>query len=195
MVHYLWYTVLSTLHHHTAAEDTAEIGALDGVHQSACVDRAYTVLLPVSGIRIILSRFRILKKEINIAVLDTLKQCQQVIDGQRRGLAATATIRMVGCTVLIRTFLDTFILQLIVGRLTGRKFIIFCNSDFRRDGIIISTVVGDIQATIAVHESQVTIAVQTAHTSCAQGNQITMIDIVYRCRSITEHRSGVSIDG
>ena len=34
VIHYLRHTVLSTLHHHTAAEDTTEVGTLDGVHRA-----------------------------------------------------------------------------------------------------------------------------------------------------------------
>ena len=50
IVHHLRHTVLSTLHHHTTAEDTAEVGTLDGVHQTTSIDRAYTVLYPVTPI-------------------------------------------------------------------------------------------------------------------------------------------------
>ena len=52
VVGHIRHTVLSTLHHHAAAEDTAEVGTLDAVHQTACIDGQYTALLPVAGIRI-----------------------------------------------------------------------------------------------------------------------------------------------
>ena len=56
MVHYLRHTVLSTLHHHAATEDTAEVGTLDGIHQTSCIDRQYSVLLPVTRSRIGVNR-------------------------------------------------------------------------------------------------------------------------------------------
>ena len=49
---------------------------------------------------------------------------------------------------------------------------IVINSDFLTDGIIVGTVVGDIQSTVAVNEGQVTVAIQTAYMSCAKGDEI-----------------------
>ena len=131
MIHNLRHTVLCALHHHTAAEYAAEVCTLQGVHRTACIDRNDTVLLPIVGVRIFLSRCWISKKEIVISVLDTFKQRQQVVDGQRRSLGMFAALRIVGCTVFIRTLLDTLILQLIVIGLTGRKIVILLNGDFR----------------------------------------------------------------
>ena len=67
--------------------------------------------------------------------------------------------------------------------------------DFWRQAIIVSTIVGDVQSTIAVHEGQVTITVQTTRTSCSQGNQVTMIDVVDRGCSVTEYSGRVCIHG
>ena len=35
IVHFLWHTVLGTLHHHATTEHSAEVGTLDGVHDTA----------------------------------------------------------------------------------------------------------------------------------------------------------------
>ena len=110
MVHNLRHTVLCALHHHTATEDAAEVSTLDGVHQSAGIDRDNTILLPIGRIRIFLTCCRISKKNIVIIDLDTFKQRQQVVNGQCRSLGVLATFRIVGRSVLIRTLHDTLIL-------------------------------------------------------------------------------------
>ena len=46
VVHNLRHTVLSTLHHHAASKHSAEVGALDGVHQASGIARAHTVFFP-----------------------------------------------------------------------------------------------------------------------------------------------------
>ena len=43
-------TVAGTLHHHAAAEDAAEVGALDGVQDAARIHGDHTALLPNEGI-------------------------------------------------------------------------------------------------------------------------------------------------
>ena len=75
VVHNLRHTVLGTLHHHTAAEHTAEVGTLDGVQQTASIDRDNTVLLPVFWIRIFLASCWIGKKDVIISLFNILKQC------------------------------------------------------------------------------------------------------------------------
>ena len=56
VVHNLWHTVLSTLHHHTTAEHTAEVGSLDGIHQTTRIDRQHTIFLPITSSRIGINR-------------------------------------------------------------------------------------------------------------------------------------------
>ena len=51
VIHHLWHTVLSTLHHHAATEHTAEVGTLDGVQDTTGIDGADTVLKPICWIR------------------------------------------------------------------------------------------------------------------------------------------------
>ena len=46
VVYYLRHTVLSTLHHHTAAKDTAEVSTLDGIHDTSGIDGYDTIFLP-----------------------------------------------------------------------------------------------------------------------------------------------------
>ena len=150
-------------------------------------------MFPISRIRIFLTRFRISQKDISTTDLDTFKHSQQVVDGQCRSFATTATIRVVCRAILICTFLDTLILQLIVICFTFGKLIILFNGDFRRQAIIVGTIVGDVQSTITIDEGQVAIAVQTTRVSCTQRDQVAVIDIVNGCGGITEHGGRVGI--
>ncbi len=190
----LWHTVLCSLHHHSATEYAAEVSTLEGVHQTTSIDRAYTILFPVSWVRIFLTRCCISKKEIDTAVLDAFKQRQQVINGQSGGLAA-AGLSVIVRTVLIRTLLDTFIFQLIVISLACRKCVELLDCNFFGNVIVVGTIVGNVQSTIAIYEREVTITVQSTKVSCSQGNQVAVIYIVDRCCSITKYRCGVGIHG
>ena len=178
VIHNLRHTVLCSLHHHTATKDTAEVCTLNGVHQTTGIDRNDTVLFPIEFVRIFLARCRISKKNIDISDLDTFKHSQQVVDCQCRSLSMFAALWIVGCSVLIRTLLDTLILQLIIICFAVRKQVILFNGDFWRQAIIVRTVVGNIKSTIAIDKSQVTVAIQTTRATCAQRNQVTVIDIM-----------------
>ena len=48
------HTVLSTLHHQSATEDTAEVSTLNGIHQTTCIDRAEAPQLPIGTILILI---------------------------------------------------------------------------------------------------------------------------------------------
>ena len=185
----LRHTVLSALHHHAAAEHAAEVCTLDGVHQTAGIDGNNTVFLPVCGVRIVFTRAFVIKQNGGVAI----KHAQQIVNRQRGGLRVFAACRIVGGAVFIRTLLDTLILQLIIVGFTLGKIVILFNGDFRRQAVIVRAVVGDVQSAIAVHEGQVAVAVQTARTSCAQGNQVAVVSVVDRSRGVAEHRGGVGI--
>ena len=98
------------------------------------------------------------------------------------------------CTVFIYTVFNTLVLQFIIGSLTRRQVVIILNRDFLGNGVVVCTVVGDVQTTVAVDEGQVTIAIQTADMSRTHGNQVAVVGIVEGGRGIAEHRGGVGID-
>ena len=50
VIHYLWHTVLGTLHHHTATEHATEVGTLDSIQDTTGIDGAHTILFPISRI-------------------------------------------------------------------------------------------------------------------------------------------------
>ena len=70
-----------------------------------------------------------------------------------------------------------------------------CNSDFTSNGIVVRTIVSNVQTTIAIYEGQVTIAIKTTGMTRTQRNQVTVIDIVDRGCGISKYRRSVGIDG
>ena len=57
VINFLRHAVWGALHHHAAAEDTAEIGTLDGVHDTSGIDRNHAILLPIGRIRLTIGQF------------------------------------------------------------------------------------------------------------------------------------------
>ena len=89
VVNSFWHTVLSPLHHHAAAEDAAEVGTLDGVHQTAGIARAHAVLFPVGWVGYPLA-CGIGDDKVYTIVLDALEQGEEVVGGNRRGFRPAA---------------------------------------------------------------------------------------------------------
>ena len=106
------------------------------------------------------------------------------------------TICTIVCrTFVVRTLLDTQISQLIVCLLTLWKYSIIINGDFFGNRVVVRTVVGNIQTTVTIHERQIAIAIETTQMSCAQCDEVAMIDVMYRRRSIAEDSRHVGKDG
>ena len=129
MIHDFWYTVLSTLHHHTRTKHTAEVSTLDGVHRTTGIDGTNTVLLPIIMIRYSITitiklchRNSIINKWSTIIIG---KQRQEVVSIHYRRLSLTiiSTLGII-CSFLISTIFDTNISQLIVSSLTIVKFVV-----------------------------------------------------------------------
>ena len=105
------------------------------------------------------------------------------------------TLRIISGPIIVGTLVGTLISQLIISSLTGGKCFILTNCDFTSDGIVVRTVVGNVQTTIAIHKGQVTIAIKTTGMTSTQRNEVAMIDIVDRRCGIAEYRCSVGIDG
>ena len=56
----------------------------------------------------------------------------------------------------------------------------------------VGTIVGDVQLTITINQSQVTITIESTHATSSDRDKVTVINIVDRCRSITKYCRGVS---
>ena len=104
------------------------------------------------------------------------------------------TLRIISGPIIVGTLVGTLISQLIISSLTGGKCFILTNCDFTSDGIVVRTIVSDVQTTIAIHEGQVTITIETTGMASTQRDEVTMIDIVDRCCGITKYRRGIGID-
>ena len=59
--------------------------------------------------------------------------------------------------------------------------------------MIVCTVIGNVQATVAVNEGQVAVAIESANMSRTDSDEVTVITIVNRCRGITINRRGVGV--
>ena len=103
------------------------------------------------------------------------------------------TLRIIGCAVFVLTFFHTGVTQLIVVRLTIKKAIIFIDCYFLFNGIVVGTIVGDVQLTIAVNQRQVTIAIQTTSVIGTQRDEVAVIDIIDGSSSIAKHRRCIGI--
>ena len=197
-VHGFRHTVLGTLHHHAAAEDTAEVGTLDAVHQSAGIARAHTVLLPICRVGNPLAG-GIGDDKVDIAVLDTFEQREEVVGSNRRGfrtvVGIVARARRIARAVLVGTALDTQIAQFVVGRLAGWQGVIGVDVYLALYVIVVSAIVGDVQASVAVDEGQVSVAVKTARMTRTECDEVAVVDVVYGGRGVAEHRGGVGVDG
>ena len=80
--------------------------------------------------------------------------------------------------VLVGTLFDTQIAQLIVRCLAGWQSVIGVDVNLFLDVIIVGAVVGDVQASVAVDERQVAIAIEAAGVACTQGDEVTVVDVV-----------------
>ena len=171
------------LHHHAATEDTAEVGTLDGVHDTSGIDRYHTVLLP--------NRFHGLAGGVD-DICSSCKQGQQLVLGQG-GTGRIGRPGIVGTTTLSYAF----VFHLIVSLFTRRQEVILFNGNLSAvlvvDVVVVGAVVGDVQLAVAVDQRQVAIAVETTGMSRTDGDEVTVVDVVDGGSGITEHRGDVGI--
>ena len=179
------HTVLGALHHHTATEDTAEVGTLDGVHRATGIARKHTVLFPVGAIRRSIGvEHRIIRIPVNI---HALKDRQHLI-GCNGGTYSVGLARNVG------TLLQALVADFVVSLLTLGESFVLRQGNRILDVIEVRTVVGDVQLSVAIDKRQVAVAIQTAHTTTTNGDEVAVIDIVDGSCGIAEHRGGVGIN-
>ena len=77
--------------------------------------------------------------------------------------------------------------------LTCWQHLVLIVSQLLLDMLIVGTVVGDIQLTVAIYEGQVTITIQTTGMTCSDGDEVTVVGIMDRSRSITKYGLVVGI--
>ena len=200
VVNSLGHTVLGTLYHHTATKDATEVGTLDGVHNTACIARTNTVLHPIRTVvrnPITVRHFcyvwvaiRVQNRYAMTLVVNRDKQQLQFISRDGR-CAPVRCFRFIPRFIFILAFPDTLVPQLIVCLFARRKSVILINRNLRVNGIEVGTVVGDVQATITIHEGQVAIAIETTGMTRTYGDKVTVIDIVDGGSCITVHEFGI----
>ena len=92
----------------------------------------------------------------------------------------------------LRTIL-TNIFQLEVSMLTVRQVTVFFQGDTTRQTIVVGTIVRDVQLTIAITLRQVTTTIQATGMFRTNGDKVTVITVIERCRGITKHRGSIRI--
>ena len=87
----------------------------------------------------------------------------------------------------------TQVFQFEVSTLTVGQLLIFFKGNLLVKSIVVGTIVGDVQFTIATHHRQVTTTIETARMLCTYSDEVVMIDIVQGCRRIAEYGDRVGI--
>ena len=153
------------MQHQTTAKHATEVSTLDGVQQTACIDRTEAVLLP------------------KVFSLILFRQCIIVI------LTDSISYRIwffINSNILL-----THIFQLKVSALTVGQCLIFLQRDLIVHTIIVRTIVGDIQLTVTTHHRQVTTAIESTYMFCTYGDEVTVIDIIECGGRVSEYCDGV----
>ena len=84
-------------------------------------------------------------------------------------------------------------MQLEVGTLTAGEFLVFLNGNLIVESVIVGTIVGNVQLTVTIHHRKVTTTIETTDLLCSHGNEVSIVDIIERSRSITEHCRRIGI--
>ena len=104
----------------------------------------------------------------------------------------TALTRFIGLVTLGITYL-AHIFQLEIGTLTVGQRIVFLQRNLFVHAVVVSTVVGDVQFTIATYHRQVATTIEATRMLGTHGDEVLMVDIVECSRCIAEYRRSVGI--
>ena len=92
-----------------------------------------------------------------------------------------------------RTILLELVLQLKVGAFTVSQRLVFLQRNLLIHTIIVRTIVGDVQFTIATHYRQVTTTIETASMLGTYRDEVTMEDIIQRSSRIAKDGRSIVI--
>ena len=196
IVHHFRHTVPGTLHHHTATKDTTEVSTLDGVHDTTSIDRYHTILLPVAWVGHFLARnghnntiTGCATRKYRISIWFR-KQCHQFVHRQV-GTLGFGSSCIIGGSFIVSASYQALVFQLIVSLLTFWQHLILIIFQLVFNMIVVGAVVGDVQLTVTINESQVAITIQATGMTSTDSNQVTVIDIVDRSGGITINSSSI----
>ena len=74
-----------------------------------------------------------------------------------------------------------------------RQVTVFFQGDTTRQTIVVSTIVGDVQLTIAITLRQVTTTIEATGMFGTNGDKVTVIAVIERGCGITKHRGSIRI--
>ena len=87
----------------------------------------------------------------------------------------------------------TLIFQLEVGALTVGESAIFINTNGLLQSVVVGTIVGDIQFTVAIDHGQVTTTIDTSCMLGTHGDEVTMEYIIERGRGVAVNCRSVGV--
>ena len=166
----LGHAVARSLHHHARAEHACQVGTLDAVEQTTGIDGAETGLLPV--------------------LLGLVAFVEGGVDLFRNGLALLVFYAADGHSA----FLHALVFKLEVGFLAVAEVAILVKGDLLVESVVVGSVVGNVQLTVAVDDGKVATAVETAGVLGSDGDKVAVVDVAQRCRDVAEHGGGIGID-
>ena len=176
------HTVAGPLQHQSAAVDASQVGALQRVEQSAGVDGAHTVELPVgSGSRF--SDGLVFVGQVHEFVLVDLVAHVVAVVGDAQVVLAAVEGAQTGVA-------QSEVGALAVGQLVQIVFV----GDFLLQSVVVGAVVGHVQLAVAVDERQVAAAVESAGVLGADGDEVAAVDVAHGGRHVAEDGDGVGID-
>ena len=59
--------------------------------------------------------------------------------------------------------------------------------------VVVGAIISDVEASIAIDEGQVTIAIESACLTTTDADEVTVVDVVHGSRSIAEYRGGIGV--
>ena len=202
VIKYGGYSVGGTFHHHAAAPHTAKVGALYGVHDAAGIDRHHTVSYPIGWVghpggsllpqhssatcwmSLWIQTLAVAIHPHGIAILFQ-EQCQQLVFGH-------VGARSIGCAFAVFTWYYALEFLFIVGLFAWRQRVIGSEGNLLFFVVfyvvVVGTVVGDVQFSVAVNERHVAVAIKAAGMSCTDSNEVTVVNVI-------DGGCGVAVDG
>ena len=207
LIAHIGHTVDGSLQHQTATKHTTEVGTLNGIQQTSRIDGTETETFPIRFPKlwflmiciqsiiliysngsscsifistIVISLLAYIFFMISIYIIVVLFFCYS-------GRTCFISIVTIGIIYL------TQILQLKISTFAVGQFIVFFQRNLLIHTIVVGTIVGDVQLTIATHHRQVATAIEAASMLGTHGDKVMMIDIVECCCGITKYSNLVGV--
>ena len=186
VVHDVGHAVAGSLQHHARAIDTDEVGTLQSVQQSAGIDGAHAVELPivcaVVGSALGQHCLQVVGQVVVFVLVDLVAHVVSVVAD---AFLVLATLKR----------LQTGVAQPEVGTLAvGQLVLVGVHVYLLLQSVVVGAVVGNVQLAVAVDQRQVAAAIESAHMLGTHGDEVAPVDVAQSGRHVAEHGHGVGIN-